>query len=365
MNATRYLRMALVALAALLSTGCTQVPIRYVVDTYVQSTPSTVVWGHIPQDREPVLRVRTGQIVSIDTVSHQGIVNGVDPEEFFAGAGIAASDVLDDAKNIYRSVPRPKDGGAHVLTGPIWVEGAQPGDMLEVRVLDLKFRVPYGVNNSNKGSGVLPDLHTKPYPKIIKFDMQRRVALFGPGIEVPLSPFMGIMAVAPPAARLSTTRPPGIYGGNMDFNRLTPGSSLYLPVHQRGALFYTGDAHAVQGDGEVNGTAIETSLTPVLQFVLHKGAGQWMKWPMAEDLYNVYVMGMDTDLDVALKSAVEETVAYLQRERGLSSADAYSLASIAVNYTIGEAVDGVLMVYGAIPKRIFSTNREYWLQQAP
>jgi acetamidase/formamidase len=109
----------------------------------------------------------------------------------------------------------------------------------------------------------------------------------------------------------------------------------------------------VQGDGEINGTAIEASLSAVLQFTVHKCASKTMKWPRAEDAANYYVMGMDVDLDAALKQAAEETVAFLQREKGLSAADAYSLASIAVNYTVGEAVDQVQMVYGAIPKRIF------------
>lgn len=342
------------------SAACTQIPrINYNVDAHVGSTLQTVSWGHLPAGRQPVLRVRSGQTVSIDTVSHQGIINGMDPIKFFSAGGIAPGEVLADALEIYHKANRPKDSGAHVLTGPIYVESAEPGDMLEVRILDLKFRVPYGVNNSNKGTGVLPDVHAQPYPKIIKFDLQRRVALFAPGIEIPLVPFMGIMTVMPPAP-LANTRPPGIYGGNMDFNRLTAGSSLYLPVHQAGALFYTGDSHAVQGDGEINGTAIETSLTPVLQFIVHKGVGRSMKWPRAEDAENYYVMGMDADLDVALKEAALETIAFLQRERGLSAADAYSLASIGVNYVVAEAVDGVLMVYGAIPKKIFSSNREFW-----
>ncbi len=325
----------------------------YRADAHLPSTPDTVVWGHLPAGRAPVLTIRPGQTVRIDTVSHQGLINGMDPVQFFGAAGIAPNEVLADATEIYRKVPRGKDAGAHVLTGPIFVEGAEPGDMLEVRVLDLQFRVPYGVNNSNRGTGVLPDLHAKPYPKIIRFDLARRVALFAPGIEVPLVPFMGIMAVMPPDP-LANTRPPGIYGGNMDFNRLTVGASLYLPVHQRGALFYTGDSHAAQGDGEINGTAIEASLTPVLQFMVHKGAGAAMKWPRAEDADNYYVMGMDVNLDAALKRAVEETIAFLQREKGLSAADAYSLASIAVNYVVAEAVDQVQMVYGAIPKKILT-----------
>ena len=345
-------RMIVVVPCVLAVSGCVSMG-SYRVDAHVPSKPDTVVWGYLPAGRPPVLTVRSGQTVSIDTVSHQGLINGMDPVQFFSAAGIPASEVLPDAIEIYGKAPRPKDAGAHVLTGPIFVEGAEPGDMLEVRMLAFQFRVPYGVNNSNKGTGVLPEVHAKPYPKVIKFNVPRRVALFAPGIEVPLVPFMGIMAVMPPEA-LANTRPPGIYGGNMDFNRLTVGARLYLPVHQRGALFYTGDSHAVQGDGEINGTAIEASLTPVLQFIVHKGVGKTMKWPRAEDDAHYYVMGMDVDLDAALKQAAEETVAFLQREKGLSAADAYSLASIAVDYVVGEAVDQVQMVYGAIPKRIFT-----------
>jgi acetamidase/formamidase len=345
-------RIAVVLCCVQLAAGCASVG-RPNVDAHLRSTPETVVWGYLPAGRAPVLTVRSGQTVRIDTVSHQGLINGTDPVKFFGAAGVASGEVLPDAVEIYAKTPRPKDAGAHVLTGPIAVEGAEPGDMLEVRIVDLEFRVPYGVNNSNKGTGVLPDLHAKPYPKVIRFDLQRRVALFAPGIEVPLSPFMGIMAVMPPEA-LANTRPPGIYGGNMDFNRLTVGARLYLAVHQSGALFYTGDSHAVQGDGEINGTAIEASLSPVLQFIVHKGAGAAMKWPRAEDDANWYVIGMDFDLDAALKQAAEETIAFLQREKGLSPADAYSLASIAVNYVIAEAVDHVQLVYGAIPKKIFT-----------
>jgi len=335
--------------------GCSSLP--HSADVHVPSTPQTVVWGQLSDGRTPVARVRAGQTVSIDTVSHQGMINNMDPVKFFAAGGIAATEVLPDVREIHAKVK--KGEGAHVLTGPIYVEGAEPGDMLEVRMIDFRFRVPYGVNNSGKGAGVLPELHSAPYPKIIRLDTQRRVALFAPGIEVPLVPFMGIMAVQPPTA-LANTRPPGIYGGNMDFNRLTVGSSLYLPVYHAGGLFYTGDSHAVQGDGEVNGTAIEASLTPVLQFVVHKGGGRSMKWPRAEDANNYYLMGMDRDLDTALKEAVQETIAWLQRERGLSAADAYSLASIGVNYTVAEAVDDVQMVYAAIPKNLFATNAGFW-----
>jgi acetamidase/formamidase len=318
-------------MAALVSCAAAQ-PAPAKPDVTLGSRPETVIWGYFSARVAPALRIKSGQTVRIDTVSHQGLINNMDPVKFFGEAGIPAKEVLPDAIAIYEKVQRPKDASVHVLTGPIYIEGAEPGDMLEVRMLDFEFRVPYGVNNSGKGSGVLPDVHAKPYPKVIRLDLSRRVALFAPGIEVPLAPFMGIMAVMPPDT-LQSTRPPGNY---------------------------TGDSHAVQADGEVNGTAIEASLTGTFQFIVHKGAGRAMKWPAAEDAANYYVMGMDVDLDTALKEAAQETIAFLQREKGLSPADAYSLASIGVNYTVAEAVDHVQMVYGAIPKRLFATNRPFW-----
>jgi acetamidase/formamidase len=333
---------------------------QYDVDVQVESTPANVVWGYIPPGRTPIASIRSGQTVRMETLSHQPISGGVDPLKFFADAGFGTNRVLQQIMDVFTKVQRPKDAGAHVLTGPIYVEEAEPGDMLEVRVRHIDFRVPFGVNNSNKGSGALPDLHQKPAPKVIKFDLERKVALFAPGIEVPLNPFMGIMIVTPPEGRLASSRPPGIYGGNLDLARLTIGSSLYLPVFQKGALFYTGDAHAVQGDGEVNGTAIETSLTPVLQFIVHKGQGNSMKWPRAEDASHYYVMGMDVDLNVAMSEAARESVAFLQRLKNLSPGDAYALSSIATNFAVSETVNHVRVIYGAIPKKIFSTNEPFW-----
>jgi acetamidase/formamidase len=331
------------------------------VDATLRSTPDTIVWGYFPSDVQPVLRIKSGQTVRIDTISHQGLINGTDPVSFFAAAGIPADQVLPDAVEVYQKAPHAKGSSAHVLTGPIYVEGAVPGDMLEVRMIDFDFRVPYGVNNTGKGAGVLPALLAGPSPKIIKFDTKRRVALFSDDIEVPLAPFMGIMAVAPPPnLSLVSSRPPGAWGGNMDFRQLVAGSTLYLPVFNDGALFYTGDSHAVQADGEVDGTAIEASLTPTLQFIVHKGAGKTMHWPRAEDAANYYVMGMDLDLNLAMKNAVQEAVDFLCDKAALSPADAYALASLAVDFRVGEAVDAVQMVYGMVPKKLFKQNPEYW-----
>jgi acetamidase/formamidase len=333
-------------------------------DATLRSTPDTVVWGYFAADIPPALRVKSGQTVRIDTVSHGGVNTGVDPVTFFERHGIPGDQVLKDSIDIYEKVKRPRGASAHILTGPIYIDEAEPGDMLEVRILALEHRVPYGVNNSNRGTGVLPDLLTAPTPKVIKFDLARNVALFSNDIEVPLAPFMGIMAVAPTKESwMISSRPPWRWGGNMDFNKLTAGATLYLPVFHNGAQFFTGDSHAVQGDGEVNGTAIEASLTATLQFVVHKGAGKTMFWPRAEDAMHYYAMGMDLDLNVAMKNAVQETVAFLRDKKGLSAADAYSLASIGVDFRVAEVVDAVQMVYGMIPKKLFKQNAEYWLKK--
>ena len=337
------------------------IPPKYAPDATLRSTPETVSWGYIAADLPPVLRIRSGQTVRIDTVSHQGINTPQDPVTYFAAAGIPPEQVLQDARDIFSKVRRAEGAGPHVITGPVYVEGAQPGDMLEVRVLDVEFRVPYGVNSTGPGWGVLPDLLAQPALKTIKLDLGRRVALFSDGVEIPLAPFMGIVAVAPPPAQVRvSTKPPGAFGGNIDFRHLTAGATLYLPVFNAGALFYTGDGHAMQGDGEVDGTAIEISLTPTLQLIVHPGAGKAMKWPRAEDASNYYAMGMDTHLDTALQNAVQETVGFLQQKAGLSAADAYALASLSVDFRVGEAVNHVKMVYGVIPKKLFKQRTEYW-----
>jgi acetamidase/formamidase len=329
-------------------------------DVFLRSTPETVSWGWIAADRAPVFRMKSGQTVRIDTVTHQGMNTGKDPVAFFGTAGIAPRDVLGDASEIFGKVKRGEGAGPHLLTGPIHVEGARPGDMLEVRVLDVEIRVPYGVNATGPGSGAVPDLLTEAEQRIIKLDLKRNVALFAQDVDVPLAPFMGIVAVAPPPGlKRVSTKPPGAFGGNIDFKHLVAGSTLYLPVFNEGALFYTGDGHACQGDGEVDGTAIEISLTPTMQLIVHEGAGSDMVWPRAEDAANYYSMGMDTDLDQALKQAIREAARFLQG-RGLSAAEAYALCSLAVDFRIGEAVNNVQMVYGVIPKRLFLRSKEYW-----
>jgi acetamidase/formamidase len=351
---------ACVAACIITSSGYAQQPAPK-PEIRIPSTPTTVVRGIIPANVPPIMRVQQGQLVTIDTLSHQGLNTGDDPIAFFAKGGIKSEDVLKDAVDVYGRVKPPPGMGAHVLTGPVYIEGAEPGDLLEVRVIDVKFRVPYGVNATNKGAGVLPDLLTEPVFRIIRLDLQRNVALFTPEIEVPLAPFMGIIAVAPPADQATvSSRPPGTFGGNLDLKQLTRGSTLYLPVFNAGALFFTGDAHAVQGDGEVDGTAIETSLTPTFQFIVHKGKGKAVTWPRAETPTHYISMGVDKDLNLAMKAATQEAVNILMQEKGLSARDAYQLASIAVDFRVAEAVNLNQVIYGMIPKNLFKTQTPYW-----
>ena len=328
-------------------------------DASLKSTPDTVLWGYIAANLPPALTVKPGQTVEIEALSHQGLTTHHDPEKFFSAYGIPNHEVLSDAKAVYSEVKRPKGASVHILTGPIYVEGAEPGDALEIRVLDIKFRVPYGVNNTGPGKGVLPKLLKEATAKLIRIDLERRMALFSDEIQIPLNPFMGIMAVSPPTSLgMVSSTPPGAWGGNIDLKFTGIGSSLFLPVFNKGGQFFTGDGHAVQGDGEVDGGAIEISLKPTLQFILHKG--KTIKQPRVETATDYLTTGLDVDLNVATRIALQEAVDFLQEEKGMGTADAYALSSLAVDLGIGEAVDIVNLVYAKIPKNIFKTNPEFW-----
>ena len=328
-------------------------------DATLCSTPETVLWGYLAANLPPALTIKAGQIVKIEALSHQGLTTSRTPEEFFAAYGIPAQEVLPDAITVFTQVQRPKGASVHILTGPIYLDGAEPGDTLEVRVLDIQFRVPYGVNNTGPGKGVLPKLLQEQSAKLIRIDLERGVALFSKDIEIPLNPFMGIMAVSPPTSLgMVSSTPPGAWGGNMDLKFLGKGSSLYLPVFNRGAQFFTGDGHAAQGDGEVDGGAIEISLMPTLQFILHKG--KTITLPRAETATDYLMTGLSVDLNEATRIALQEAVDFLQTEKAMSAADAYALCSLAADLGIGEAVDVVNLVYTKIPKSIFRNNPSYW-----
>ena len=246
--------------------------------------------------------------------------------------------------------------------------------MLEVQILALRTRAPYGINNTGPTSGVFGSGYPGTSPEDEPFDMPavrhfirtgeaggREVAFFSDDIQVPLAPFMGVMAVAPEnptvgqpgvtVAGVQASRPPGPFGGNLDVKDLAAGSTLYLPVFHPGARFYAGDPHSVQGDGEVSGTAIEQSLSGDFRFVLHKG--RTIDGPRAENATHHILMGIDLDLDRALRKAVVATVDFLVEEQGLTRSQAFSLASIAVDFRVAEAVDLTQVVTAFVPKAIF------------
>ena len=345
-------------------------------DHVVRSTPENLVWGWYPLDRAPVLTVRSGDTVRIDTLSHAGATQAEEPVEYLGRFGAAPDEVLQDVVDFWRTRPdRPREGrSGHVITGPIYIEGAEPGDMLEVRILSLRTRAPYGINNTGPTSGVFGSGYPGTAPEDEPMDMPamrhfirtgdadgREVAFFADGIQVPLAPFMGVMAVAPEnptvgqpgvtVPGVQASRPPGPFGGNLDVKDLTAGSTLYLPVFHPGAHFYVGDPHSVQGDGEVSGTAIEQSLSGDFRFVLHKG--RTIDGPRAENATHHILMGIDLDLDRALRKAVVATVDFLVEEQGLSRSQAFSLASIAVDFRVAEAVDLTQVVTAFVPKAIF------------
>jgi acetamidase/formamidase len=245
----------------------------------------------------------------------------------------------------------------HILTVPIYIEDAEPGDMLEIRVLDLKTRDPYAVNRARPGAGALPDITDKNYTKVISYDLEKNVAIFNENIDIPLAPFMGVMGVA--ETQQVSSGPPGRFGGNLDLKELTKGSTLFLPVLVEGGLFYTGDGHGAQGDGEVNINGLETSITGIFEFILHKGRS--LKWPMAETPTHYIVMGLDTDLNIAARIAVEESIDFLSWRMELSQMDAYALSSLAVDFEVTQMVDGVKGIHGMIPKSLFKNLEDtYW-----
>jgi acetamidase/formamidase len=216
--------------------------------------------------------------------------------------------------------------------------------------------VPFAYNTFRKGSGFLPDEFEGTKTKIIPLDREHKIGTFAPGIELPLKPFFGSMGIAPPpAAGKVNSAPPGVHAGNLDNKELVAGTTLFIPVHARGALFEVGDGHAGMGNGEVDITAMETSLTGVFTFIVHKD--MHLTWPRAETPTHWITMGLDPDLTEATKIAVRETLDFLMTEKKLSREDAYMLASVAVDFEITQLVDGTKGVHGMIPKSIFIKNK--------
>jgi acetamidase/formamidase len=254
---------------------------------------------------------------------------------------------------VNNGVPRDARGpGGHILTGPIFIEGAMPGDVLELRILEIKMDVPYAYNSFRPGAGFLPEDFKEARTKIIPLDRERKIGRFGPGLDIPLKPFFGSMGVAPPEAMGKVnSAPPGIHAGNLDNKELVAGTTLFIPVHIAGALFEVGDGHAGQGNGEVDITAMETSLTGTFQFVVRKDMK--LKWPRGETPTHYITMGLDPDLTEATKIAVRETLDFLVTEKKMTREDAYMFTSVAIDFAITQLVDGTKGVHGMIAKSLF------------
>jgi acetamidase/formamidase len=310
----------------------------------LKPTPKTVAWGYYDAKTPPVLRVKSGDTVEIQTLITSS------PERL-EKAGVPREQVEQSLRDIYDQV-KDKGPGGHILTGPIYVEGAEVGDVLEVKILAAKLAIPYAYNGFGPGRGFLPEDYPYPKMKIIPLDEKRMIARFAPGIEIPLHPFFGSMGVAPPetSGRLSSA-PPWIQAGNLDNKDLVAGTTLYIPVHAPGALFQVGDGHAGQGDGEVDITALETSLIGTFQFMVRKD--MHLRWPRAETPTHFITMGLHEDLNEATKLAVREMIDFLMTEKHLSRDDAYMLASVAADLHITELVDGNKGVHMMLPKSVF------------
>jgi acetamidase/formamidase len=312
----------------------------------LEATPETVAYGYYWSDAQPVLRVRSGDIVDVDTLL-------TNTPAGLARAGVPSSKIQASLEAIVSGVTGDRRGpGGHILTGPIHVEGAEPGDVLEVTILSIDLAIDYGYNGC---SGFLPEnCDTSAPTKIMALDRSRMTAEFLPGITIPLRPFFGSMGVAPaPDLGRVSSNPPGRHAGNLDNRELVAGSTLSIPVFVPGALFEIGDGHAAQGDGEVDQTAIETSLRGRIQLRVRKGLS--LTWPRAETPTDYISMASDPDLTVATKTAIQEMVDFLAATKGLTKHQAYQLVSIAGHVAITQLVDKpVVGVHVKIAKSLFT-----------
>jgi acetamidase/formamidase len=331
------------ALIVLVASGAAQRPAPRT--HRLEATPDTVAYGYYWADATPALRIASGDIVDVDTLL-------TNTPAGLERAGVPASDIQPSLRRIVENVTGDRRGpGGHILTGPVYVEGAEPGDALEVKILQISFPIGYGYNGC---SGFVPANCERGLPStILRLDAGHMTSMFKPGIVVPLKPFFGSMGVAPaPALGRVSSNPPGRHAGNLDNRELVAGSTLFIPVFVPGALFEIGDGHAAQGDGEVDQTAIETSLRGRVQLTVRKD--MHLEWPRAETATDFISMASDEDLRVATTLAVQEMVNFLAATKSLTKHQAYQLVSIAGHVAITQLVDQpVYGVHVKMPKSIF------------
>ena len=353
-------------------------------DHYLPVTVETSRWGWWPNRQSTsVLSVDDGAVLTVDTLSHEGILEdqGRDPAVFFAARAVEPSGVLADAVEIARDAAHNFEvDGPHVVTGPIEVRGAEPGDLLRVDVLGFALRVPYGVTSNRHGFGALPgEMPDGSAPgdtltpgtrqgtvsvfTEVEGDADRGTAVLRYGedraVRYPIAPFLGMMGVTPDTSDPVPSPPPGRHGGNVDIKHLAKGATLYLPVQTPGAGFAVGDPHFAQGNGEVALTALEGSLRADLRLSVLRGpearqACGLIENPLGETDDHWIAVGLHADLDEAMREAVREALRFCESRLGLPRHIAYAYLSCAANFEVTQVVNEIKGVHCLIAKRDFS-----------
>jgi acetamidase/formamidase len=335
----------------------------------LRATPDNVHWGYFSASQPPALHVKSGDLVQIEAVTHH--------------AGDAPELLMDeDIRELYAAIPEhDRQPGVHIMTGPIFVEDARPGDMLEIRYLDMRPRFPYGSNLAASWGYLYKEFGETERVTIYSIDAVNNLAaaLFAydypgkytipgkitqletcdcvpalEGFRVPVRPHLGTAGVAPAVNDRVSTIPPGAHGGNIDNWRIGAGSTMYYPIAVEGGLFSVGDPHVSQGDGELSGTAIEASLDVTLQITVRKDFV--FNSPLLETPVEWIVHGFDEDLNVAMRAAALEMLRFLTDIRDVSHTDAYSLMSVAADFGVTQVVDGKQGVHARIPRSVFPSR---------
>ncbi len=309
---------------------------------HLAATPDTVRIGQFDATFPPVLTVRSGDTVTVECVSGRP---GVLPS---AGSGMNVPPALAAILAAHPQLPT-----GHIVTGPIAVEGAEPGDTLEIRIDAVEPGADWGYTIIRPLAGTLPEDFHEPVLTHIPVDRHARTCTLPWGTTLPLQPFFGVMGVAPPPAfGTIASKEPRVHGGNLDLKELVAGSTLFLPVHVAGGCFSVGDGHGVQGDGEVCVTALEMCLNGTFTFALHKRNGTALAYPRAETPTHYISMGMHESLDGAMRTALRQMIAFICARSNLSREQAYQFCSLAVDFRITQSVNGEKGVHGMLRKGV-------------
>lgn len=310
----------------------------------LKATCETVHFGGFAPSLEPALVIQSGDSIDVETYTGFNLYSQA-PQEFLTPEFLEICHNLPAARRV--------GSGFHLMTGPIVVQGAEPGDVLEVKLHSITPRLSVGFNAIRPGWGAMAERFAEGNLRFIRLDLEAGVAEFpeGSGIQIPIRPMFGILGVATPDIRSSV--PPGNYGGNIDNPELQSGSRLFLPVFLPGALFSIGDGHAAQGDGEVCGTAIETSMNGRIELTIHKNVK--LDAPLAETATDLITTGFAETLDDAFQIALANMVNIVARLAEITETEAYCLCSLAANFRITQVVNSPQKgVHGLLPKSIFS-----------